>query len=149
LKALLREDAALNNHEPYEEDPPRGIWSRVRERVFGPEEEYESEDPPLRSADAKRRATLRLDTARALRVDVRRNATTFNDARVAADGLKGGQQQVVNLERASPEMAERIIDFLNGCTYALDGTVEKIGEKVYLFAPANIDVELDSGSEIR
>jgi cell division inhibitor SepF len=46
-------------------------------------------------------------------------------------------------------MAERIIDFLNGVTYALDGTVEKIGDKVYLFAPANIEVELDAGSEIR
>jgi cell division inhibitor SepF len=82
-------------------------------------------------------------------VDIRRNATTFNDARVAADGLKSGQQQVVNLERASADMAERIIDFLNGVTYALDGTVEKIGDKVYLFAPANVEVELDAGSEIR
>ncbi len=139
----------MSTHEQYEEEPQRGLWSRVRERVFGPEEEYETDEPSLRSADAKRRAALRIETARSLRVDVRRNATTFNDARVAADGLKSGQQQVVNLERAGPEMAERIIDFLNGVTYALDGTVEKIGDKVYLFAPANIDVEMDSGSEIR
>ena len=140
----------MSMHEQYEdEDPPRGLWSRVRERVFGAEEEYELEEPPLRSADARRRAAIRIETARGLRVDVRRNATTFNDARVAADGLKSGQQQVVNLERASADMAERIIDFLNGVTYALDGTVEKIGDKVYLFAPANIEVELDTGSEIR
>ena len=37
------------------------------------------------------------------------------------------------MERATPQMAERMLDFLYGVTYALDGTVEKIGEKVFLF----------------
>jgi cell division inhibitor SepF len=64
---------------------------------------------------------------------------------MAADGLKGGHQQIVNLEAADPDLAERILDFLSGVTYALDGSVDRIGDKVYLFAPANVHVEVDGG----
>jgi cell division inhibitor SepF len=43
-------------------------------------------------------------------------------------------------------MCERIVDFLNGVTYALDGTVERVGERVYMFVPANVTVEVDNGA---
>jgi cell division inhibitor SepF len=89
---------------------------------------------------------LRLQTSRAGRVAVRLNAQVFEDAKLAADGLKAGEHQIVNLERATPQMAERIIDFLNGICYALDGTVERVGDKVYMFVPANVAVEVDSGA---
>ena len=84
----------------------------------------------------KRGTTLRIDQARQTRITVRRAVQTFDDARRAADGLKDGQQQIVNLEQTPADMAERITDFLNGATYALDGSVEKIGEQVYLFTPS-------------
>ena len=132
--------------EPYQDyQETRGLWSRVRDRVFGTDEMEEAvtESPYV---DSRRRA-IRLESSRGIRVSIRRNSTTFNDARVAADGLQAGQQQIVNLEKASPQMAERIVDFLSGVTYALDGSVDKVGEKVYLFVPANVDIELDGGDE--
>ncbi len=67
---------------------------------------------------------------------------TFEDASVAADGLKEGRLQIVNLEKTSQEMSERIIDFLNGVTYALNGVVEKVGDRVYLFTPSNVVIEV-------
>ena len=63
----------MSTHEQYDEEPSRGIFSRLRERVFGPEDEDDQAEPPLRSADARRRAAIRLETTRSLRVDVRRN----------------------------------------------------------------------------
>jgi cell division inhibitor SepF len=140
----------VSRQEQYEEyEPSRGLWSRVKDRVFGADEaEYEEvADGHAPPQEARRRAAIRLESSRGIRVAVRLNATAFNDARIAADGLKGGQQQIVNLEKATPQMAERIIDFLNGVTYALDGYVEKVAEKVYLFAPANVQVEIDGGAE--
>jgi cell division inhibitor SepF len=137
----------MNPVEPYPHfRPPKSLWARLRERIFGMEEpeDYE-EEPPM--PDARRRAALRLDMTRNVRVAVRMNAVVFNDARIAADGLKSGQQQIVNLERATPPMDERILDFLSGVAYALDGSVERIADKVYLFAPANVQIELDTGSE--
>jgi cell division inhibitor SepF len=70
---------------------------------------------------------------------------SFDNAQQAADGLKEGHQQIVNLEKATPEICTRIIDFLNGVIYALDGYVEKVGEKVYLFTPSNYIIEVENG----
>lgn len=132
-----------------EEYEPRSILSRAKSWFFGEEdnEEYEHEPShPEGEAPAPRRQQhLRIQTTRPGRVNVRRNAQVFEDAKAAADGLKGGEQQIVNLERATPQMTERIIDFLNGVCYALDGTVERIGDKVYMFVPANVIVEVDDG----
>ncbi len=131
----------------------RGLWARVRDRVLGLEEmepaEEVEEEPPAPVADPRRRAAIRLESSRAGRVAIRMNAQAINDARGAADGLKGGQQQIVNLEKAPPQMAERIVDFLSGVTYALDGTVDRVGERVYLFAPASVQIEVDEGATAR
>ena len=97
-------------------------------------------------AAGKQAQTLRLQMAKGGRVAIRLNAQVFEDAKIAADGLKGGEQQIVNLEKATPQMAERIIDFMNGVCYALDGTVERVGERVYMFVPANVAVDVDQGA---
>ncbi len=91
----------------------------------------------------RRGTTLRMDQSRQTHITVRRAIQTFDDARRAADGLKDGQQQIVNLEQTSNDMTERIIDFLNGATYAIDGSVEKIGEQVYLFTPASVVIDIE------
>jgi cell division inhibitor SepF len=49
----------------------------------------------------------------------------------------------VNLEDTPSEVAERLIDFLNGVTYALDGYVEKVAEGAYLFTPAHIAIHAE------
>ena len=119
-------------------------------RTPAPEPDAHAQPAPSRasggSASPLRRSgapALRLDQARRTHVTVRRAVRGFDDARRAADGLKEGQQQIVNLEQTPVEMAERIIDFLNGATYALDGSVEKIGEQVYLFTPASVIIDVE------
>jgi cell division inhibitor SepF len=138
---------------PEEYEPERkGFWTKLKENLLGTEETDEEDLAVAPGAAAvgpnarKQPLPLRLQTARGGRVAVRLNAQVFEDAKLAADGLKGGEFQIVNLERATPQMAERIIDFLNGVCYALDGTVERVGEKVYMFVPANVAVEVDTGA---
>lgn len=70
-------------------------------------------------------------------------ASTFADAQKVADRLKLGEPQVVNFERTTEEMAERLLDFLNGVTYGLDGFVEKVGDRVYLFTPVHVEIHAD------
>jgi cell division inhibitor SepF len=131
----------------------KGFWTKVKDTLLGAEEPEEEEGEaaataphPTAAVSQRKQTALRLQTARTLNVAIRTNAQVFEDAKLAADGFKNGEQQIVNLEHATPQMAERIIDFLNGVCYALDGTVERVGEKVYLFAPANVAVEVDEGS---
>jgi cell division inhibitor SepF len=130
----------------------KSLFARMKDTLFGVEEpddeDYDDATAGTGQAAVRTRMapSLRLQTARSGRVAVRLNAQVFEDAKLAADGLKGGEYQLVNLERATPQMAERIIDFLNGVCYALDGTVERVGEKVYMFVPANVAVEVDNGA---
>lgn len=138
--------------EEYEHERP-SLWTRLKNGLLGTEDPEEDEADVVApgqtdaSAQARRQqAPLRLQTARSGRVAVRLNAQVFEDAKMAADGLKSGEHQIVNLERATPQMGERIIDFLNGVCYALDGTVERVGEKVYMFVPATVAVEVDNGA---
>jgi cell division inhibitor SepF len=141
------------NAQPMPDDyePKKNWFSRLKDGLLGAEEpedeEYQSGSTPA-TTDTPRKAApqLRLQTARSGRVAIRLNAQVFEDAKLAADGLKAGEHQIVNLERATPQMAERIIDFLNGICYALDGTVERVGDKVYMFVPANVAVEVDTGA---
>ncbi|MBF7095870.1 cell division protein SepF [Alkalibacter mobilis] len=64
----------------------------------------------------------------------------FNDAPVICDNLKSNKTVVVNLENADYEDGRKIFDFLNGAVYALDGTIQKIGENVFILAPSSVDV---------
>src|SRR5438105_2629999 len=91
----------------------KGFWARMRERVFGPDDSEPSSESPVTDSRERKVAALRLETSRATRVAIRLNATAFEHAQIAADGLKAGQQQIINIERAEPRMAERIIDFLS------------------------------------
>lgn len=90
-----------------------------------------------RNADAVRIASAHDNSITVMPV------TSFADIQKCADRLKAGEPQIVNLERTPPEVAERLIDFLNGVTYALDGFVEKVSDGAYLFTPAHITIQTD------
>jgi cell division inhibitor SepF len=124
---------------------PQSFWSRMRDRMFGPEDELDEE--PESQLPSAGRPAIRLHSSRTVHVDIRKSPCSLEDARSSADGLKSGKQQLVNLEKTPPQTADRLVDFLSGVTYALDGTVERIGERVYLFAPANVEIEVDAPGE--
>ncbi len=65
---------------------------------------------------------------------------SFNDTSKAADDLRGRKAVIVNMENVDKAMARRVVDFLSGCVYALDGDVKKIAQSAYLFCPHNMDI---------
>ena len=65
---------------------------------------------------------------------------TFNDTSKAADDLRSRKAVIVNMENVDKAMARRVVDFLSGCVYALDGDVKKIAQSAYLFCPHNMDI---------
>ena len=66
--------------------------------------------------------------------------TTFNDTSKAADDLRNKKAVILNMENVDKAMARRVVDFLSGCAYAVDGKVKKIAQSTYLFCPHNMDV---------
>jgi cell division inhibitor SepF len=89
---------------------------------------------------------LRIHATHRYHITVRRQIVSFQDAVACADGLKRGEQQVLNLTMANQELREKIKDFLCGVNYAAEGTWEELGEQVYLLAPASAFVEVAPAS---
>ena len=132
------------------DDQPKGLWSRFKQKVGLGYDEFDEDGEFIEEVGGNGRpAMLRVHSSRINRVSVWLTIASFENAQQAADGLKDGHQQIVNLEKATPEVCARVIDFLNGVTYALDGFVEKVGEKVFLFTPSNYVIEIENGAEGR
>ena len=66
--------------------------------------------------------------------------TSFNDTSKAADDLRSRKAVLLNLENVDKAMSRRVVDFLSGCVYALDGSVKKVAQSAYIFCPHNMDV---------
>ena len=66
--------------------------------------------------------------------------SSFNDCTKAADDLRDKKGIIVNLENVDKALSRRVVDFLTGCAYALDGKVTKIAQSTYLFSPHVMNV---------
>lgn len=73
----------------------------------------------------------------------------FDDASIICDHLKGKKPVVINLESAEKDVARRIVDFLSGSVYALDGTIQKVSNSIFIVAPHNVDVMGEFKDELR
>ncbi len=79
-------------------------------------------------------------------VTIRKGITAFDDALAAANGLKVGHQQILNLTGADDATKRKIVDFIAGVNYAQDGTWEEIGKDIYLIVPKEGYVEVAPAS---
>ncbi len=67
----------------------------------------------------------------------------FNDAQVIADKFKGDIPVILNLQSSETDLAKRLIDFASGLTYALDGGMQRVADKVFLLTPKNVEVSAE------
>lgn len=74
------------------------------------------------------------------------NPKDIDDCQQIADCLKEKRPVVINLENVEEQVAVRIIDFISGTIYALDGGVNKISRSVWLFSPKNVNVAVSQQS---
>ena len=68
------------------------------------------------------------------------HAKAFDDAAKAADELRNRRAVILNMEIVDKALTRRVVDFLSGCVYALDGQVKKIAQSTYLFCPHSMDI---------
>ncbi|EST52792.1 cell division protein SepF [Brevibacillus panacihumi W25] len=65
----------------------------------------------------------------------------YSDAQDIADNLRHRRPVVVNLHRVEKEQAKRIIDFLSGTVYALNGDIQKVGDTIFVCTPDHVDIQ--------
>lgn len=123
-----------------------GFFGRISDGIatlFHREEEYE-DDFELPAAASKKEGRLPMHR---YHITVRRQIVSFQDAVAAADGLKRGEQQVLNISMCAPELREKVKDFMCGVNYTAEGSWEELGDNVYLLAPATAYVEVAPASQ--
>ncbi|CAI8800717.1 MULTISPECIES: cell division protein SepF [Brevibacillus] len=65
----------------------------------------------------------------------------YSDAQDIADNLRHRRPVVVNLHRVEKDQAKRIIDFLSGTVYALNGDIQKVGDTIFVCTPDHVDIQ--------
>lgn len=107
----------------------------------------EKEEAP-RPSGRKNGQVLSLHTQKPMRVVVM-EPTSFEEAQNIADQLKSRRPVIVNLESTDKALAKRIVDFVSGTTYALNGNMQKVGMGIFLFVPSNVDISGELKDDIR
>jgi len=73
---------------------------------------------------------------------------SFNDAQQIADQFKNTIPVILNLQGTDNELSKRLIDFASGLTYALDGGMQRIADKVFLLTPRNVEVSAEERARL-
>ncbi len=69
--------------------------------------------------------------------------SSFNDAQALADRFKRQQPVILNLQNVDGELSRRMVDFCSGLTYALDGQIQSVANRVFLLTPRNVEVSAE------
>jgi len=73
---------------------------------------------------------------------------SFNDAQDVADKFKDSIPVILNLQGSDTDLSKRLIDFASGLTYALDGGMQRIADKVFLLTPRNVEVSAEERARL-
>ncbi|WP_461811539.1 cell division protein SepF [Faecalimonas sp.] len=141
------EDFLEEDFEEYEEKPKKSFFKRDKEEFenFDLQEEGKSKSSsvsthtsnkvtPMRQPNGKRAASMEVCVIKPTAVD---------DAREITETLLSGRTVILNLEGIDLEVAQRIIDFTSGATYAISGNLQKISNYIFLVTPTNVEISGD------
>jgi cell division inhibitor SepF len=115
-----------------------GMWAKMKDFLAGNDADDDYDD----LADEPRKNVVLFPDSKSGRC---RGVSIFHPRRFdevteIADNLRAARHIVVNLVGADRALSQRIVDFLSGVVYTVDGKMQRLGEGIYLFVPANVPV---------
>ncbi len=149
--------------DPYVEDdeeayePEAELEDRYRERPnvrrLGSRRRRDDFDDIFADDDMPARPTTQLRSVRGGNGnrDVRVHLVipkSFNDAQQVADKFKDSVPVVLNLQGIDADLSKRLIDFASGLTYALDGGMQRIADKVFMLTPRNVEISAEERAQL-
>ncbi|HUX47150.1 MAG TPA: cell division protein SepF [Desulfosporosinus sp.] len=117
------------------------------EDIFEENEREKNAQEEVR-ASRKNAQVVSIHSQKQMRVVVM-EPSSFEEAQNIADQLKSRRPVIVNLENAEKMLAKRIVDFISGTTYALNGNMQKVGNGIFLFVPTNVDISGEMRDELK
>ena len=149
-------DPYVEEDDPYE--PEAELEDRYRERPnvrrLGSRRRRDEFDDIFADDDVPARPTAQLRSVRPGgngRSDVRVHLVipkSFNDAQQIADKFKDSIPVVLNLQGIDSDLSKRLIDFASGLTYALDGGMQRIADKVFMLTPRNVEISAEERARL-
>jgi cell division inhibitor SepF len=156
-RALVYFGLAEEYHDDVDDEPPAEaeIEGRYRERpnvrrLRRRRDEFDdifAEDEPAPG----RSATVLKSVGGRGNGDVRVHLvipTSFNDAQQIADKFKDSIPVILNLQSSETDLSKRLIDFASGLTYALDGGMQRIADKVFMLTPRNVEISAEERARL-
>jgi cell division inhibitor SepF len=161
-RALVYFGLAEEYHDDYEDAPPEAeIEDRYRERpnvrrLRRRRDEYEDifaddDGPETAGGPRGRSATVLKQVGSRGNGDVRVHLVipkSFNDAQQIADKFKDSIPVILNLQGSDTDLSKRLIDFASGLTYALDGGMQRIADKVFMLTPRNVEISAEERARL-
>ena len=138
------DEDGYQTNEQLEENYRRRDRHNVRRLPSSESDEWASDEAPARRERSSRLRSVDTPSPAKVHLVVPR---TFNDAKQIADRFKAQTPVILNLQGADTELSKRLIDFASGLTYALDGSMQRVADKVFLLTPR--DVELSAEERAR
>jgi cell division inhibitor SepF len=157
-RALVYFGLAEEYHDDYDDDEPlpepdpedryreRPNVRRLRRRRDEFDDIFADDEPRARSTTALR--SVRTGNGNG---DVRVHLVvpkSFNDAQQIADRFKDSVPVILNLQSSDTELSKRLIDFASGLTYALDGGMQRIADKVFMLTPRNVEISAEERARL-
>ncbi len=121
-------------------------YDEEQEEFFEQNEREEDDEPIIPSG--KRGKVVNIHTTTQLKVVVIQ-LQNFDDAKDIADHLKNKKPVVINLEQLDKDVARRVVDFLSGVVYGVDGNIQKVASGIFLLAPYNVGIMGDFKDELK
>jgi len=120
----------------------------LEEEVLEENDREKNTQEEVRTSSRKNAQVVSIHTQKQMRVVVM-EPNSFEEAQNIADQLKSRRPVIVNLENAEKMLAKRIVDFISGTTYALNGNMQKVGNGIFLFVPNNVDISGEMRDDLK
>ncbi|MCD8037115.1 MAG: cell division protein SepF [Clostridiales bacterium] len=148
------DDEYEDDYDDYEDDDE---IEEYRPRTSQRRETTSRETRESLDYSAPRTSTRRTQTQQPQVVDFNKSQNTqqvvimkpecYNDAQGICDNIKAKRPVVVNLEKVEYPVAQRIMDFLSGTCYSLEGSIQRVSTNIFIIAPVNFDIASDTREE--
>ena len=124
----------------------KGLFKKDRKLDFDDEDDdefFEPKSKTARSASNNKVTPMRQANKKTNMEVCVIKPTTVDDAREITETLLSGSTVILNLEGLDLEVAQRIIDFTSGATFAINGNLQKISNYIFLVTPTNVGISGD------
>ncbi|MCR5268355.1 MAG: cell division protein SepF [Lachnospiraceae bacterium] len=140
------DDYDEEDYDDYDQRPSRASVRSIRTATMNDQDEFEGGRGARQNAKPATPTTPRTGTTRrtanGMEVCVIK-PTTVNDAREITETLLSNRTVVLNMEGLDVDIAQRIIDFTSGSTFAMGGNLQKISHYIFIITPKSVDISGD------